>query len=615
MLWSVPAAFWLATILGVIFVLHGIRLFRRRMPTTTLHIWRQVAKESHTSLRLERIVRNLPLLLQLLLAALLVLALAQPLWFRDVAFDKDVVLVVDASASMNARTGNGTRFELAQERALELVNELSDGQRMALVAMERGPRLVHPFSDDTAQLRQAIRGLRPTHAAADLKQSLLFAVSLAKDLEQRQVVLIGDGAYYENEGAAAILNNTVTFIPVTGGEDNLAIVQFAYRANVAPLEGGELLVTVESYSEESREAMLTLSLGDAEFASRTLSIEAGGHSTLIVPVPADAAGVVRAELTPEDDLAADNVAHAVIRPTPLARVLLVGPADPPLYAALQALPDIEVTFRDRLDGELQRPGRGFDLALFNRTVPPRVEQGTLAVFGALSPQGGLSQSGWVDDPRIIGWRPDDPLLRYLDPRQLQISRARRLSAERGTEILVAAVEGPLIAKRESGGVRVVTLGFDLREARFSSQDAFPLFMANLVNWARPKGGWVQERALSAGEAFLWQPGRQAAADLRVTAPDGEAWDYAVAGEPVRFEHTDLTGIYTFESGGQVERLAVNLLDSPESRIHPNPAMTGRAPGDAGGRGFGEITSEGWPWFVLAGAVFLFVEWLIWNRFS
>ena len=307
MLWSAPAAFWLATILVAIFVLHGIRLFRRRMPTTTLHIWRQVAKESHTSLRLERIVRNLPLLLQLLLAALLVLALAQPLWFRDVAFDKDVVLVVDASASMNVRTGNGTRFELAQERALELVDELTEGQRMALVAMERGPRLVHPFSDDRAQLRQAIGELTPTHAAADLKQSLLFAVSLAKDLEQRQVVLIGDGAYHDSEGAAAIFNDTVTFIPVTGGEDNLAVVQFAYRANVPPLEGGELLVTVESFSEESREAVLTLSLGDDEFARRTLSVAAGGRSTLIVPVPAGAAGVVRAELMPEDDLAADNV--------------------------------------------------------------------------------------------------------------------------------------------------------------------------------------------------------------------------------------------------------------------------------------------------------------------
>ena len=128
MLWSAPLAFWFALSLLVILILHGIKLFRRRLPTSTLFIWREITRESQASLRLDRIVRNLPMLLQLLLAALLVMALAQPLLLREVAFDKDVVLVIDASASMNTRTGSGTRFDLAREMALDLAGDPGPGQ-------------------------------------------------------------------------------------------------------------------------------------------------------------------------------------------------------------------------------------------------------------------------------------------------------------------------------------------------------------------------------------------------------------------------------------------------------------------------------------------------------
>ena len=615
MVWSAPAAFWLAASLGVILILHGIRLFRRRMPTTTLWIWRELAKESHTSLRLERIVRNLPLLLQLLLAALLVLALAQPLWFREVAFDKDVVLILDSSASMSTRVKGTTRFELGREAALHLVAGLRAGQRMAIVRMARAPRLVQAFTGETARLEAALRALQPTDQQAAVKPALLFALSLAKDLEERQVVLIGDGAYHGDDGAESILNDTVTFIPIEGGGDNAAIVQFAYRPYPPPLPGGELLLGVESFAGRPRDFTARVTLEGRAPLERKIALDSGARSALVIPVPAGAAGVAHAELLPEDALAADNHAYAVIAGPAAAQVLLVGQAEPPLHAILQALPDIHVTYRDSLDGEIRNGKLGpFDLMVFNAVRPPEIGQGTLAVFGETAPGGGVRAAGWIEHPHITGWRPNDPLLRYVDAQRLQIKRALRLVLDPGTVALVDAAEGPLITRFESNGLRVVTIGFALEESRFASEEVFPLFMANLVDWARPRAGASPVREVAAGESLVWRPA-PGAPGLEIAGPGGGKWTYPPGTEPVRFEETARVGVYTFRSGAQAEPFAVNLLDVRESDTSRNPAIVGRAPSAGGGRGFGEVALEGWPWFIAAGLLFLFLEWLVWSRFS
>lgn len=619
MVWSAPAALWLAASLGVILVLHGIRLFRRRIPTTTLWIWRELAKESHTSLRLERIVRNLPLLLQLVLAALLVLALAQPLWFRDVAFDKDVVLVIDASASMNTRTGDTTRFEKAREAALEIVDELRSGQRMAIVQMSRAPRLVQAFTDDVARLEAAIGSMAPTDEPAAVKAALLFALSLAKDLEERQVALIGDGAYHGDESAAGILNDTITFIPIEGGGDNAAITQFSYRAFPPPLQGGELLLTVRSYASAPREITARIALNGSVPLERRLTVAPGARQTVLIPVPAKTYGVVRAELSPEDALPSDDRAYAVIPGDEIAHVLLVGQADPPLHAVLQSLPGIAVTYRDSLNGELEEGKIGpFDLMIFNAVPPPEIEHGTLAVIGSTAPGGGVRVVGYSENPRVTGWHAEDPLLRYVDVQRLQVKRAFRLLADTGTVPLVETVDGPLIARSERNGLRVVTIGFKLEESRLGAEDAFPLFMANLVDWAREQAvsgaGKLSARTALAGESVTWRPAPGAGA-LLVNGPGGESWEYPVGPDPFRFEQTARVGVYTFRSGGTAVPFAVNLLDDRESETARNPEIVGRAAGEGEGRGFGEIALEGWPWFVAAGLLFLFVEWLVWSRFS
>jgi hypothetical protein len=374
-------------------------------------------------------------------------------------------------------------------------------------------------------------------------------------------------------------------------------------------------MTVRSFGTSARNVTAAIALDGTPPLTRDVNLPPGSAQSVLIPVPAGLRGVARARLLPGDELGSDDQAFAVIAGQEPARVLLVGEPDPPLHAVLQSLPALDVTYRDSAagiaaDGALS----AYDLVMFNRVAPPLLERGTVVVLGNASEAGGVTGAGWIDRPRITGWQADDVLLRYVDVQRLEPGRALALTPAPGTDVVVEALEGALITRRETGLLRVVTIGFDLRASRISAQDAFPLLMANLVESSRRNGGESVRKAVAAGEGYVWRHSG-GAGPLKVTASDGRSWDYPPSNEPLRFDHTERVGIYTFEGNGRSEPMVVNLLDDRESEIQRNPEAVGRAAASGVGRGFGEVALEGWPWFVLAGLLFLLVEWLVWSRFT
>src|SRR5262249_26402594 len=155
MTWLNPAAFAFLALLPVVLLLHALRHRRRDVRVSTLFLWESVLREAHGHLELQRLVQNLPLLLQLLLVGALTAVLANPALTETVTENKDIVLVLDVSASMQTRTPQGTRFSQAQQRALEVLAALPRGRHMALITAGRQPQVVSFFTADKDVLREA----------------------------------------------------------------------------------------------------------------------------------------------------------------------------------------------------------------------------------------------------------------------------------------------------------------------------------------------------------------------------------------------------------------------------------------------------------------------------
>ncbi|MBX7253364.1 MAG: VWA domain-containing protein, partial [Candidatus Promineofilum sp.] len=124
-----PAALALALLAVPILLLYMLRLRRREQPVSSTWLWRELVRDRAANAPWQRLRRNLLLFLQLLILAALVLALARPA-LRRPGLGGNLIVLLDASASMRASDGRPTRFDDARAAVERLISSLSGDDRL-----------------------------------------------------------------------------------------------------------------------------------------------------------------------------------------------------------------------------------------------------------------------------------------------------------------------------------------------------------------------------------------------------------------------------------------------------------------------------------------------------
>src|SRR5882757_11133141 len=88
-------------------VLYFLKLRRREMPISSTFLWRKAIQDLQVNAPFQKLRRNLLLLLQLLLLLALLIALSRPIANYRPAAGKQTVILIDRSASMNAKDADG----------------------------------------------------------------------------------------------------------------------------------------------------------------------------------------------------------------------------------------------------------------------------------------------------------------------------------------------------------------------------------------------------------------------------------------------------------------------------------------------------------------------------
>ncbi len=157
----------------------------------------QVSETTRRRLLLEEL---LLMLLRLGLIALLVLGMALPfsdstVLARLASENRDVVILLDGSASMTY-TGTGrTAHEAARDAALDLVNDLSAGDGVAVLQVKQQVvPVVGALTHDLERVRDALGKLSPPGGGCDWPQALQAAHKILADSTRprRSIVVLGD---------------------------------------------------------------------------------------------------------------------------------------------------------------------------------------------------------------------------------------------------------------------------------------------------------------------------------------------------------------------------------------------------------------------------------------
>ena len=210
-------------------LLYILKLRRRPVAVAFAPLWHRVLGDRDASRLFSKLRRWLSLALQLLLIALLALALGDPRPTHQLGTGRNVVLLIDASASMQATDEKPTRLDAAKTRAKKLVRGLGGSDRALVVAMGAVPVPLSTMSDDANELARAVDRVRAADTHADFGRALELAADALHGLPHGEIVVLSDGVLTPPEPAPDLGGAALRFAPVGKSGKNLAITAFSVR--------------------------------------------------------------------------------------------------------------------------------------------------------------------------------------------------------------------------------------------------------------------------------------------------------------------------------------------------------------------------------------------------
>src|SRR5205085_8563474 len=189
----VPAALAFSVIIPIILVLYFMRPKRQERVVGSTLLWQQALQDLQASRPWQRLRITPLLLLQLLAAVVIVLVLSRPALLIRSPLSGDTIIILQASASMQATDVAPNRVEAARNQIADFIDTLGPDDHLSLITMARTPQVLIASSQDKDQLKTALQRAKVTNQDADLEQALSLALSLAAGRTNFQVLVIGDG--------------------------------------------------------------------------------------------------------------------------------------------------------------------------------------------------------------------------------------------------------------------------------------------------------------------------------------------------------------------------------------------------------------------------------------
>jgi len=611
--WAAPWAFAFLALVPLVLLLHSLRLRRREVRISATYLWEELLRERRSTFGMSKLLRTLLLLLQILGIAALSLGLADPFARLSSTTEGDIVLVLDASASMRALSKGEERFAQARELALDLVQRLHPKSEMAIVYATSRPTLRVPFTADRTLLRQTIGGLSATDEPGDLTKAVQLGRSLLGGDRRGEVLVLSDDTdpqLPELFGG----DRQVRILRVSGGERNVGITKFEVRPRVNRPGDYEILVNVANFSRQPEPFDLALSVNWKTIQRTHYSFAAGERQSLIFPYTGAVNGVAEAVLELNDDLSADNRAATVLSDRPPVWILLVTRGNYFLENLLAGHANASVNVVNSVSpSSFEQQVLGNHVVIMDGLEPPPLHFGNFLLINTSAPNLPITVKGTANAPPVVDWDTTDPILRAVQLRDLQVRRAQVVDVGDGVKPLLYANGSPIASSFDTGRLRVVHLGFDLLESDLPLRVAFPVLMSNILEWLSPQHGTFTSHQVQAGAPYPIELDG-IPTEVSVRKPSGEWLKLPVMENPLAFRDTSEVGVYTVRVGKKTQRFAVNLVSREESDILPKPVEHRVDSSIVTGASSQETVKQPlWPYFVVLAFGLTLVEWYFWCR--
>jgi len=619
-----PLAFAFAATIPIVILLYLLKLKRVELIISSTYLWRKSIEDLTANAPFQRLRKNLLLFLQILTLAALVFALSRPFTMVKAREDQNLILLIDNSASMQARDVPPTRMARARTIAKQIINDLASRDEMMIITFADAASMKTSFTDDKVLLRKIVNEIQSIDTPTLIAEALSIAESFARERRNPEVIIVSDGAIRDLADVRE-LSVPVKFISVCERKNNVGITQMSVRRGLKQKDSFYTFVRVENFSESDVQTIVSLYYNDELIDAREIRVAPGKAAPVLFAHRGLKEGFLRAEIDVDDDLPLDNTGWKVIAEKAAIDVLLVASGRHQfLEKALLLDPFVKVS---RVDPKSYHPALGQepDITIFVSFNPEKIAGGNFLFINCLPPIEGIRADGFVEHPLVITWDSEHPAMKYLNLGNLRIAKAQKLVLPSWAAPLAVSNAGAVIADVSTAGSKILVVGFDITDSNWPLRISFPLFVSNAVRWLPERKLGLMNVNLTTGEALPLYPTKESLQAV-VTTPAGRRHTVELsAGATSYFSATRKAGVYKVtwlpgeeerppEAALENEQLfSANLLDGDESNTAPREAIEIQGKKSHAVKGPVTYNREIWDIFALAAFAVLLLEWYIYTR--
>ncbi|MGH7244575.1 MAG: vWA domain-containing protein [Phycisphaerales bacterium] len=290
--WPLAAAV-AAIAIPTLVILYLLKLRRKDLEISTTLLWKKAVQDLQANAPLQKLRRNIMLLLQLLVLAALLFALAEPVMKSGSFTGQRHVLLLDRSASMatldsSQNTSTPTpRLEQAKKEARQLVDSLREpglfakatsatGDEAMIIAFDNAADVRQSFTSDKQKLRAAIDGITQSDAPTSLGE----AMRLAKAYAPKRIHVDNDGSTQVIEGLSGGPGITIHLfsdgrIPDADQAKPAAEDSFEFHSIGSPKSGNLGIVSVRAQRayDDPKKLNVFVGLQNSDPAERHADVE------------------------------------------------------------------------------------------------------------------------------------------------------------------------------------------------------------------------------------------------------------------------------------------------------------------------------------------------------
>ena len=571
-----PSFLWMLAALVPLIAAYFLKVRPRRFPVNALFLWEKIFQEKKASSLFQRLRDALSLLMLALALGAIALAAAGP---RPPSQDKrDLLIVIDTSPSMRAKTGTGGKdgLEAAKERARDIVRALNGTRRAALATASGELDFLSHASDSPKDLTDAIARLQVADVPVG-PQTVAALKSCAKGAGSAgRVLLITDG----NAGWEG-LDPGVEIMRLAPSAVNAGFIAADLDRKPGTTRGAVFFYRIASSVKQETSAELELRHDEMGLARLVpVTLKPGEETSDTLDIDDATAGKWTAELKFPDALATDNVvALGLAEPKPVT-VKVVAPQPTFFQRCVEAF--------SLTGGMLSLAEKDADVTIAQGSATNDPRQIIFAPNGE-SPfwTGG---AGEIEVLAAESKIPGHPVTKHLDLEAMRFEGARDLAPVAGALVLATSEAGkPLIWKARVEGRDALVVNLDPAKGEFFFSPAFPALVHGAALDLSGRGPVLRSAHPTGSRVNAGGP---------VTKPDGNplpAGDFTVA-KLGHYLATTTGGPRWF--GGALFERAETVLD-------------GTGPADSGAS-----VERGYPisfWLLLLAIAMLVIEFLLYHR--